>query len=425
MKKRLLGFFLTSLAFSVVVLTTPNEIFGKSIEITSQNIKDILETSNANVLAANLETEAAQAREGLLARSFFPSFELYGTHEAFKSGTHEIKYQPGFGAEAKMNLFNGRRDQIADYIRNLDTEKKKYHGRKITSQELEKARITYWEIRYLQENLQLLKSSLVVNKRNLESAMRRIKSGVSTDSDRFEFEMKDVELRREIAENEIKTEIFTRGLKILLAINETMSISFPEQFAHDHEFESLLKHTTRDHEFLIKESEILSEQFSLMAKQNKMYWLPKLDAYASYNQFNERQKDLPIASDRTEAVFGFRLSINLQASIDSNKESFALLKESMAAKYVNQFLSQEVEAHLHGELAELTLLHNQLHEAEENILRAESYYKITQSEYGRGVKNSPDVMGASEKLFTVKQKRLAMIKNFHLSKAHVLSKIEK
>ena len=39
------------------------------------------------------------------------------------------------------------------------------------------------------------------------------------------------------------------------------------------------------------------------------------------------------------------------------------------------------------------------HNAEENIKRAERYYRLTQSEYNRGVKNSPDVLGASQRLF--------------------------
>jgi hypothetical protein len=39
------------------------------------------------------------------------------------------------------------------------------------------------------------------------------------------------------------------------------------------------------------------------------------------------------------------------------------------------------------------------------------------------VKNSPDVLGAADKLFDMQHKRLEIIRDFQVAKGHVLAKI--
>ncbi len=409
----------------IVFLLTPLFSYASAFEVTSQTLKSLIEGRNPKVSASKSETEAAGEREGLLVRSFLPSLEIYGAQENFTVGTSTQKSQPTYGAEARINLFNGGRDKIEDNVRLLDTRKRQFQTRRVLSEELEKARSQYWQILYLRDKLKLLTTSLEVNKQNLRAAQRRIKSGVATDSDRFEFEMKDVELRRELEETKVELSTKAQLLAILLGASPEAPLSFPEQLIHDHEYEALLKHDFKDHEFLFREQEIQAEQLSLKSTSSARAWWPKVDAFAAYNQFNQREKDPVNAGDRTESVFGIRATISLPAGLEQSRESAALAKESSASTTIANYQKQEVEVHLFGEMAELRLLHDQVHEAEENIDRAERYYKLTQSEYGRGVKNSPDVLGASEKLFDMRHKRLEIIRNFQLSKAHVLSKIGK
>lgn len=101
----------------------------------------------------------------------------------------------------------------------------------------------------------------------------------------------------------------------------------------------------------------------------------------------------------------------------------ALNKEAAADFERAEFKRREIEAHMENEVSELRFLHDQVHDAEDNIARAERYYKMTQSEYARGVKNSPDVLGASEKLFESRSKRIELIREFQVAKAHVLAKL--
>lgn len=394
-------------------------------KINSQNLKALIEAKNAKVQTAMKGKEAAQEKEGYLTRSFFPSLEMYAGQESFQSGVQPQISEPTYGAELKVNLFNGGRDQIEDRVRQLGTRKKDFEAQRVFSEELEKARTEYWQSLYYQEVIDLLQKTLEVNKQNLSSADRRIRSGVATESDRVEFEMKAVELSQDLHEARLKRESHLRNLKVLLGLSKLDSGAFSEKLDHEHEYEQEFKHDMKDHEFLIKENEIQAEQNRLLAKKENRDWWPKLEAFAAYNQYNEREKEFTDAKDRTESVVGLRVSLSVAAGLESRREGAALQKEAEGSQILAEFQKTEIEAHLENEMAELKLMHSQIHTAEENIMRAEKYYRLSQSEYGRGVKNSPDVLGASERLFETRHKRLEMVRDFQLAKTHVLSKIGK
>lgn len=399
--------------------------FAEQEKINSQNLKELLLAKNFKIQAAQKGKEAAEEKEGYLARSFLPSLEMYAGQETFKLGRQDSLTEPAYGAELRVNLFNGGRDQLENRVRELATRKKEYEAQRVLSEELEKARTEYWQSLYYRDKISLLQTTLEVNKQNLNSADRRIRSGVATESDRVEFEMKAVELSQDLLEAKLKQEVHLRNLRVLLGLPQVQANSLNEKLDHNHDYEKDLKHSMKDHEFLIKEIEIHAEQNRLLAKKEKREWLPRLEAFAAYNQYNQKDKESPIAAERTESVVGLRLSISTSAGFESLREGAALQKEGEGALALVKFQKSEIEAHLENEMAELQLMHSQIHDAEENIKRAEKYYRLTQSEYGRGVKNSPDVLGASEKLFETRNKRLEIVRDFQLAKSHVLSKIGK
>lgn len=399
--------------------------WGAPQTVSSENLKKLLEEKNSRIIAAKYEAQAAEDRRGYLTRSFLPSFELYAGQDQFRSGRDPVKSQPTYGAEARLNLFRGGRDALESENRDLDSEKRQVQAVRIAAEELEKTRALYWNLIYLKEKSGILNSALDVNKQNLGAAQRRIKSGVATDSDRFEFEMKDVELRQDIARMNLDLNNQSKQMTVVLGLDEGDSILTAEKLNHDHEFMESLKHTGKDHLFLYREHEIEAQQRQVRAKSRSRAWWPSIDAFASYNQYNEREKEFPNAEDRTESVIGVRAHFSFPEGFDSVNEASALRKESQAQSALGDLQKREVEVHLSTEMSELKFLHDLVHEAEENISRAERYYKLTQSEYGRGVKNSPDVLGAADKLLAMRLRRLEIIRDFQLSKAHILSKMGK
>ena len=48
---------------------------------------------------------------------------------------------------------------------------------------------------------------------------------------------------------------------------------------------------------------------------------------------------------------------------------------------------------------------------------SQKYFDLTLAEYKRGVKNSPDLVGATERLFSSKKKKYEMLKDLEILKA--------
>lgn len=410
--------FALTLAYGSVAMAS-------AIELSFDGLKVLLER-NSKVEASRLEVEASKNRQGALLRSFLPSVELYGAQESFKTGPQPQKNQPTFGAEVKMNVFNGGRDLLRSEIQALQKEKKEFQRARVFSEELQKARSLFWEILYIQERIELIESTIKVNGQNLASAERRIRSGVATESDRFEFEMKAVDLKQDLNESKLKLSNQKRELAGVLNLETPVEeMRFPKVLTHEHNFEEILKHSSQDQEFLFKENELQASATLADARSQGRSWWPKIDAYAAYNQFNQREEDFVQASDRTETVVGLRMTLSVPAGLESNQEASALRREAEAQRRLAAYERREIAIQVENKLSELRLRHDQVHDTEENIQRAERYYKLTQSEYSRGVKNSPDVLGASDKLFDMKHKRLEIIKDFQISKTQILAKIGK
>lgn len=406
--------------FFLAVLWT---VSARGVAISSDQLKSLLEARSAKVGASKLDAQAAAEREGFFARSFLPSIEVQAAQENFKKGRGDSKSQPAYGVEARLNLFNGGRDRIRGDLRELKAREKNVGTQRTLAEELEKTRPVYWNLLFLRDKIELLKDTLQVNKSSLNSALRRIKNGVATDSDRFEFEMRAVDVERELAHAELQFKSESRLLALLLGLAAETTFELSEQWSHDHDLTSLLKHNHADHDFLVKESELQAEQMRLAAKEAGRVWWPRLDAFAAYNQFTERVEDFADADDRKESVLGLRISMHLPEGLESLKESSALAQEAEAQRLRASFQRQEIDNHLNTEMLELKLLHDQVHASEENVERAERYNRLTLSEYMRGVKNSPDVLGASEKLYGMKYKRLEILRDFQVAKSHLLSKM--
>ena len=392
--------------------------------IKSQDLRNLVEKQNERVRAKILEREGANDREGSFGRSFLPTAEIHAVEERFKRGPHSTLTQPAFGAEVKVNVFNGGRDRLEGERRTLMSERKDFESAQTLFAELGKAREAYWRILYLRDYIDLLQVARKNSSESLKAAERRIKAGVATETDRVEFQMQEIDLKRDFERAELERKNQIRTLMVVLGLDSEVQLEFPEPLGHEHDWQLGLKHTESDHAFLVRPAEIQAKEAEAQAGIQRRSWMPKVDVFAAYNQYNQREEEnYPRASDRQESVLGVRMTMNFFDGLAGQREAAALAKEAGAAKAEAKYVSREVEAHLHGEIAELKLLHDQVHEAEENILRAEKYYLLTKSEYSRGVKNSPDMLGATEKLIGMKQKKLEIVRDFQIAKSHVLAKI--
>lgn len=410
----------------VVLLLLPFSLLAQAqVPLSPQNLELLLIQKNARISATKLEVEAANSRTGSLSRSFIPDLELYATQENFKSGENEQKTQPTYGAELRMNIFNGGSDKIESRIRDLEVSKLQFHSQKAVAEELLRARQVYWEMSFLTQKKELLKKAMDLNGANLQAALKRIRSGVATDSDRFEFEMKDVDLRRDLKQSDMELKNISQEMSLLLNMPADSTYQLTQELSHEHEFINELKVKEDQSSFWYMGNHLESEQKNLSAQRASRSLWPKLEAFAGYHQYNEREKEYPESTDRKEAVVGLRLRLSFADGLMSLSDSTAYRKQAIAEQKRAELQKNSITIYLEREIRRLNFLHDLVHETEENITRAERYYRLTQSEYIRGVKNSPDVLGAADKLYERRFKYLEILRDFQLSRADALALIGK
>ncbi len=394
-----------------------------ALEVNSKNLKILVEQKNLNVLSSQLYIQAAKEREGVLLRSFLPSVKLSASQERFKTGLDRYRTQPAYGIEGALNLYNGGQDGFESNIRKISSELQSTKAQQVLNLELQKIRSLYWEILYLQNKVSLLNDAMETNRSNTSAALKRINSGVATNTDKLEFDMEAVNLKRELDHIDIQLKNNMNLLLVLLNLDKSEKIEFKEELVHEHEIDSILSEQSQKFNFQYKDLELQSKINTMNADKEKRSLWPKIDAFASYFQFNQREKDFISNIDRDEYAFGIKITLDIPSGFESNREaaSYSYLAKSADAQATMQ--KRVVETHIKNELSELNFLHEQVHSADENIKRAQSYYKSTQSEYSRGVKNSPDVLAASQRLFEMRHKRLEILRDFQISKGHLLSQL--
>ncbi|MFN9068703.1 MAG: TolC family protein, partial [Bdellovibrionales bacterium] len=70
---------------------------------------------------------------------------------------------------------------------------------------------------------------------------------------------------------------------------------------------------------------------------------------------------------------------------------------------------------------DLSVLGELIKMADQDVQVAESFMKLTESEYNRGVKNGPDLLEAVQKYFEFRDKRTQYYRDFFSTKAEIES----
>lgn len=411
--------------FFIFILILSYKSFSKTvIQLKASEIKKLVSSQNEKVLSKDLQTKAMSHRQGFLKRSFMPSLKLYGSQERFQLGNNYSRTQPTYGAELSVNIFNGTKDSL--YGKTINKKKERINSEKTVTlyHEVIKAKEIYWNLVYIEMSLSLFDEIKKINSSNLSSTQKKVKSGFTTKVDIFEFQIKDTELKRDIEYAKMQREILKKELLRLLGQDESVQISLVDKIVHVEGMESMDYHSELQHEFLAKPMLIQAEENEISAKMQSRSWWPRIDAFAAFNEYNVRNGNVFELQEGRETVVGLRASMNLFDFTTGNKEAQALYAEAESSKSEAKYLVKEIENEAHSEIATLKFLHQQIHDAEENIRRAQDYLRLTINEYSRGVKNSPDVLGSIDKLFGIKSKYNEILRDFYITRDHLITKSE-
>ncbi|MBC7660780.1 MAG: TolC family protein, partial [Chitinophagaceae bacterium] len=300
--------------------------------------------------------------------------------------------------EGRWNVYRGGRDELARQL--SDSELKSVNlelAARIQILKFEVQTLFYQSLAAAQKKT-LLREELASNELQRKVARKRAASGVATGADELEFDLRGQEIQSMLKTLESEEQKNLISLKNVVRIPLTDSVTVKGEFPKIESNSSSID--VGSNPSLLK----LQNNLEILAQEKtriNLAYKPEVDAFANVGKIYPTE-----TLKKIESVIGIIVSIPLYDGFQqrSAQELSRLAQERAQIDFqkVQSDIAALVQA-IEVERKEIELLRDI---NEKRLSYAQKYLKVTAQEYDRGVKNSPDVVGALEHLFASRMRRI-------------------
>lgn len=217
----------------------------------------------------------------------------------------------------------------------------------------------------------------------------------------MEFQLREQELQSDLSAARSEHEGYLNQLRALTRVQKTetlMLVGSKQQRSGSQPQGSALV-TNVERRILESEKEVLAAKRSQISGTYK----PSVSVFADVGKITPEPLD---SKARLESVVGLNVSVPLyDGGQRSSREQIAAIE---MAKVNDQM--EKVEVQLQTTLNSVEIEEQNLRDAEvinqKRLESAEKYLRSTMDEYKRGVKNSPDALNSTERLFAAKLRKI-------------------
>lgn len=402
-------------SFLFVTLLSVVVFADQTVAIQFADIPKLIREKSGNVKAAQKTVLASEERTGFLTRSFLPQLKGSLGHENYKAGARDSLNQEYWSIDASMNLYRGGKDQLQSEVSDRQMRLSKIEFARTYAQELKVAQTTYWEIVALGKIIEFRREELKRNQENLISAKKRAGAGLTTNADAVQFELNRSKIEQEIEQLHLQSDQAKNRLATILDIESPHDLVAKDEFPK--EYNSSYAELNVSEQLEIQGLRVAQDMEELRSKQEGRWWIPQLDLYASYGLPSLSNGEQIALSKEKETVVGIKMSIDLGQALVAHAESRAKELEAMGLKY--KVLQKEREITLFEQEIrhDISVSKKLLGENEKNIEKAKEFLKLTQSEYTRGLRNGPDLLGAFRQYYDILERSVHL--NYSILKAKI------
>ncbi len=369
-----------------------------------------VEDAKAYAVANNFGVQALKAEVSVQAAAlrssrsnFYPKLGVAGGFEVEGSAGARESAPVGF-VYGRWNLFNGLADRNegrrADTLRQLSESR---YEQAVNELRLEVEGLFY-DYLFKKRVHDYVAESIELNAKHLGAVKRRKASGLSSESDLMDFELRDSSLLSEL--NRTKQELDEIKLSLVRRLGPELGMGFEPrgELPHWH-----LEGTVDSYLALVKERSESVRQASLTAqgslaalKASRAGWMPKLDVEARFGALPLADRfDGERVSYSAGVMASWELFSGFRTSAEGARAEAELRRDEFNAKQALLGGMAEVESGIR----KLQSITQRVDIEVSNEARAERLYRSTLAEFGRGVKNGADVKGAEETWLEAKKRR--------------------
>lgn len=398
---------------SILIIQTANAA-------TLEAFRALTKDRSIEAFQAKKEFESLREERAVSRSAYYP--ELGIKTGAQSSGVGKAEHVEGFGfahAYAKMNIFNGGYDKDSVRLKSIEIDKKDDQAKALSEISAKRASIYFYTLLGFQKKKTILLDQKNVNETLHQVALNKKKAGITTESDALEFENKEIEIESDLYLNEEEKTAVEKNAKAYFVLKDD---EIPSSYEGDLSIYPVKKtldellQATKNTNLKIQELSydlIAAEQ---IAERTRSELLPKLDAEASYGILPKDQK-------RFEDDFEWRAQITLTwplfAGMSSvhERKSAVYKKEAKEVELVKE--KQFIRADIETSLKRLSFIQKRYGIEQKNLAQSQKYFDLTLAEYKRGVKNSPDMLTALDKLYQSKLKLNDLERDHNITRTHL------
>lgn len=358
--------------------------------------------------------ESKKASSNSSYSGYYPTLNAvggWGQNKTDELGTTQKGYL-GY-LEGKANLFKGFKDQsIIDQksadlnIGAIELEAKK---RELRLQMTE----VVSDMIYLHKAQEVLQEELKSAKLQRQMAAKKVSAGLTGPVDNLELDLKENEVEIEIkqfdqlhSENHQKlVKLF--GSEVKDAELDGIKLSGIESYQSD-KFELKIENNLS-----FKKADLIKAKYESEKKEIRSEFMPSLDLTYAFGRLTPSENT---PTQFNESKYGITVTIPLFSGFETYyKNKSAAYQIDAAEKLKNQTI-RDIES-------EFKILKSKMNEAvslysinEKKLSNSQKYFDLTLGEYRRGIKNSPDLVTATDRLFSTKKKKFELLKELEILK---------
>lgn len=408
-----------------VLLTFKVEITNAADRMISyEEISKFIKERNENVQAAKAILSAQRERTGYLARSFLPQVSGSLGTEEFKTDSDLSERKNYWKLKGHVNLYRGGRDKLENAIRKSNEKRAHAEYAVEINHALKEARESYW--RLIETSLLIAdrKEALARNESYLNSSKKRAGAGVATSADALQFELHRTILNQELKKLILEEDLLKNRLAVAIGFDDHKNLRVVSEFPHPPEEIQIPDQDSNDN-IEVQRLKAIETTEGLRRSQASRWWLPTLDVYSVYGVPQLSEDYAQATRQDHEWTLGIVLTLDLGEGFEGHYEGNAKNYETLAAQKRAAHRSRKVQAIDHELRHDLKLFHELIHDADKDVDKSETFLKLTQSEYSRGVKNGPDLLEAFKQLYEFRERRINLYREYYISQTELLALTER
>lgn len=376
---------------------------------TRADLESRLISSNQDLKSLEQDILAQEGLKKSTYSPFLPTLNAVGGLARFKTDSEDEKGEVAY-LQGSANLFSGFKDRAHFDIESnkLELAKLNYEIRlRSVKEELTEILTSMIGIHQLEK---ILEEELKITQTQKQMAARKVSAGLTSQVDNYEFELRESEI--EIQRKAIAREHESFHQKLNSLYNQEISDRELDNigFATTGVLSSNVNLTSYENHPLVKKAK-LEEQIADSEKTaTTSEFLPKIDLSYSFGRLTPTEDEKKF----NESEVALLVTIPLFSGFDTLYKR----KSAVANVAAKEHERNQVVLNIRSQFEQLKLRANELVElykiTEKKLSTAEKYYNLTLAEYKRGVKNSPDLVGATESYFDSKKKKIDIQKELEL-----------